>query len=145
MTVNNSQLTISQSYVTTDGHLPLYLFSSPIWDPRPDFCCCQTAAGLLIWGVLMRGRVYRLQLLLILAREVFPRFDSRGTNEHISLHKIRDSPNPEDQVPVFISHINRVAQLYSQAMSFLFVVLYDSQGCAVGIRTRIHTGYYSES
>jgi hypothetical protein len=27
-----------------------------IWDPRPDFCYCQTVAGLLTWGVLSDER-----------------------------------------------------------------------------------------
>jgi hypothetical protein len=35
---------------------------------------------------------------------------------------------------------NRVAQLYSQAVSSLFVASYDSQGYGGGIRTRLHTG-----
>jgi hypothetical protein len=26
------------------------LVSSPIWGPRPDFDCCQTVVGLLMWG-----------------------------------------------------------------------------------------------
>jgi hypothetical protein len=37
--------------------------------------------------------------------------ESRGTHDHILLSQIRDSPNVEDQVPVFISPRNRVAQL----------------------------------
>jgi hypothetical protein len=28
----------------------------PIWGPRPDFYCCQTCAGLLIWGVFSDER-----------------------------------------------------------------------------------------
>jgi hypothetical protein len=24
----------------------------PMWGPKPDFCCCQTAPGLLLWGAL---------------------------------------------------------------------------------------------
>jgi hypothetical protein len=41
---------------------------------------------------------------------------------------IWDSPNLEDQVPVFISPRNRVAQLYPRALGSLFVPSYDSQG-----------------
>jgi hypothetical protein len=37
--------------------------------------------------------------------------ESRGTLDHILLSQIRDSPNLEVQVPVFISQRNRVAQL----------------------------------
>jgi hypothetical protein len=73
---------------------------------------------------LTRGWVCRLQLLLMLASAVILRSHSRGTHDHILLSQIRDSPNVEIQVPVFISPRNRVAQLYPQAMSSLS----DSQG-----------------
>jgi hypothetical protein len=53
---------------------------------------------------------------------------------------IWDSPNLEGQVPVFISPRKRVAQLYPQALSSLFVASYDSQGYGRGILTRLHTG-----
>jgi hypothetical protein len=41
---------------------------------------------------------------------------------------IWESPNLEDQVPVFISPRNRVAQLYPRALGSLYVAFYDSQG-----------------
>jgi hypothetical protein len=50
--------------------------------------------------------------------------ESRGTRDHILLSEIRDSPNLEGQVPVFISPRNRVAQLYRQALGSLFVASY---------------------
>jgi hypothetical protein len=68
------------------------------------------------------------------------RSESRGTYDHILLSQIRDSPNQEGQVPVFISSRNRVAQVYPQAMGSLFVASYDSQGYGGGMRTRLHTG-----
>jgi hypothetical protein len=41
----------SQSYVTTDGQSGrLSWCQAPIWDPRPDFYCCQTVSGLLSRG-----------------------------------------------------------------------------------------------
>jgi hypothetical protein len=52
---------------------------------------------------LTRGWLCRLQLLLVLASAVILRSESRGTHDHILLSQIRDSPNPEGQVPVFIS------------------------------------------
>jgi hypothetical protein len=61
---------------------------------------------------LTRGRVCRLQLLLVLASAVILGFEFRGTRDHILLSQIRDSPNLENQVPFFISPRNRVAQLY---------------------------------
>jgi hypothetical protein len=39
----------------------------------------------------------------------------------------------EGQVPVFISLKNMVAQLYPQALDFLFVTSYDSHGYGGGI------------
>jgi hypothetical protein len=53
---------------------------------------------------------------------------------------IWDSTSLEDQVPVFISPRNRLAQLYPQALGSLLVAFYDSQGCGGGILTRLHTG-----
>jgi hypothetical protein len=55
------------------------------------------------------------------------------------MSQIRDSPNLEDQIPVFISLRNRVAQLYPQALGSLFVAYYDSQGYGGGIPTCLHT------
>jgi hypothetical protein len=60
---------------------------------------------------LTRGWVCSLQLLLGLASAVILRSESRGTHDHILLSQIRDSPNLEGQVPIFISPRDRVAQL----------------------------------
>jgi hypothetical protein len=62
------------------------------------------------------------------------------------LFQIRDSPNLEDQFPVFISPRNSVAQLHPQAWGSLFVASYDFQGYDGGIRLRLHTdGVASQS
>jgi hypothetical protein len=53
---------------------------------------------------------------------------------------IWESPNLERQVPVFIFPRNRVAQLYSRALGFLFIASYDSQGYGGSILTRLHSG-----
>jgi hypothetical protein len=79
-------------------------------------------------------------LLLVLASAVIIRSESRGTHDHILLSQVRDSPNLEGQVPVFLSLRNRMAQLYTQAVGFLFVASYNSQGYGGRIRTRLHTG-----
>jgi hypothetical protein len=52
---------------------------------------------------LTRGWVCRLQLLLVLTSAVILRSESQRTNDHILLSQIRDSPNLEGQVPVFMS------------------------------------------
>jgi hypothetical protein len=46
----------------------------------------------------------------------------------------------EGQVPVFISHKKRVAQIYPQALGSLFVAFYDAQGYGGDMRTRLHAG-----
>jgi hypothetical protein len=52
---------------------------------------------------------------------------------------VSDSPNLEGQVLVSVSSRDRVAQLYPQALSYLFIASYDSQGYSGGIRARLHT------
>jgi hypothetical protein len=115
-----------------------YRRSTSIWGSRPNFYYCQ------LWGC-WRGElwreegVYRLQLLLGLTSAVVFGSESSGTHNHILLSQIWDSPNLEGQVPVFTSPTNSYARLYPQAMGWLFVVSYDSQGYGGGIRTRLHS------
>jgi hypothetical protein len=52
---------------------------------------------------------------------------------------LRQSHNLEDQVSVFMSPSDRVAQLYPQAVGSIFVAYYDSQGCGGGILTPLST------
>jgi hypothetical protein len=73
---------------------------------------------------LTRGRVGRLQLLLVIASVVILRSECRETHDHILLSQIRDSPNLDGQIPVFICPRYRVAQLYPQALGS-FYVSYD--------------------
>jgi hypothetical protein len=89
---------------------------------------------------LTRGRVCRLQMLLVLASTVIVGSESRGTHKQILLSQIRDSPNLEGQVPVFIYPRNRVAELYPQALGSLFISSHNSQGYGGGIRSRLHVG-----
>jgi hypothetical protein len=58
------------------------------------------------------GWVCRLQLLLALTSAVILGSVSHGIHGQILLSQIRDSPNFEGQVPIFISLRNRMAQLY---------------------------------
>jgi hypothetical protein len=88
---------------------------------------------------LTRGRVCRLQLLVVLASAVLGS-ESRGAHDHILLSQIWDCLNQEGHISEFMYPRNRVAQLYPQELGSLFVVSYDSQGYCRGIRTRLHTG-----
>jgi hypothetical protein len=54
---------------------------------------------------------------------------------------IRDSPNLEGQVHVFISSRSRLAPLYPEALGSLFVSSYDPQDCGGCIRSRLHPGF----
>jgi hypothetical protein len=63
----------------------------------------------------------------------------------ILLSLIGDSPKLEDEIAVFISPKNRVAQLYLQVLGPLFVASYDSRGYRGGIRPRHHTGLQTTS
>jgi hypothetical protein len=70
-------------------------------------------------STLTSGWVCRLQLLLVLISAVILRSESRGTHDHILLSQIRDSPNLQGQVPVFISPRNRVARLHPHGNVFI--------------------------
>jgi hypothetical protein len=63
-------------------------------------------------------------------------------HDHILLSQIRDSPNLEGQVPVFISPRNMVTQLYPYALGSLLVAS-DSRGYGGGIRTCLHAVFPS--
>jgi hypothetical protein len=81
-----------ESYITTDGpSASLSWNEAPIWGLRPDFI---TVRQLLVcWDgelSLTRGRVCRLQLLLVLASAVILGSESLGTRDHILLSHIRD-------------------------------------------------------
>jgi hypothetical protein len=57
-----------------------------------------------MWGAPSdERRVCRLQLLLALTSAVIRRSESHEADNHILLSQIRDSPNLEAQVSVFIS------------------------------------------
>jgi hypothetical protein len=112
------------------------------WDSRPAIIfrlniCVHSP---YVTSFLTRGRVCRLQLLLILASAAILRSESHGIHDHILLSQIWDSLNPEGQVSIFISPRNGVAQLYRQALGSISVASYNSQGYVGDIRTRLHTG-----
>jgi hypothetical protein len=93
---------------------------------------------------LTKERVCRLQLLLVLASAVILGSESRGTCDHILLSQIRDSPNLEGQVHVFISP---TARLYPQALGSLFVASCTTRRATVEVfepaSTRVGFSLYS--
>jgi hypothetical protein len=96
----------SQSYFTTGGLSPISSsWRQTPWDLRPKIFFQLNPCGYKPYATssLMRGCVCRLQLLLVLASAVILGSESSRTHTHILLSQIRDSPNMEGQVPVFIS------------------------------------------
>jgi hypothetical protein len=71
-------------------------------------------------------------MVLSFTISVGPRQRSRSqvrvprTHDHVLLSQIREFPNLEGQVPVFVSPRNRMGRLYLQAPGSLFVASYDS-------------------
>jgi hypothetical protein len=97
-----------------------------------------------VTSFLTRGWFCRLQLLLVLASAVILRSESRGTHNHILSSRIRDSPNLESQVPVFISPRTGWPSYNPQALGFLFPFSCDSEGYGGGIRPRLLMGRQGE-
>jgi hypothetical protein len=94
----------SQNFFTTVSLPPISAsWRQAPWDSRPTFFQLNTCFH------NPYGSSCNLQLLLVLISAVILRSDSRGIRDHILLPQIRDSPNLEGQVPVFISPRNRVA------------------------------------
>jgi hypothetical protein len=77
------------------------LCQAPIWGPRSYFYYCQTAAGLFMWGTLSDEKMGLSFTTCCWSSQA-----------QSLLSQIRDPPNLEGQVPVFISPRNRVTQLY---------------------------------
>jgi hypothetical protein len=106
----------------TDGHsISLSWNKAPIWSLRPDLCYCMIMAGLLMWGAFSDERMGLPFTIAAGSRQISHfRVRVRGTHDHILLSQIRDSPNLEGHVPIFISPRNRVDQLYSPGTGFPF-------------------------
>jgi hypothetical protein len=80
-----------------------------------------------MWDALSNGRTgLSLTISAGPLQRSHSRVESREAHDHILLSQIRDVPNLEGQVPVFIAPRNSVAQLYAQALGFLFIASYDS-------------------
>jgi hypothetical protein len=75
--------------------------------------------------------LFRFSLLWISQQYLFTR---------AILSVLRPTPKLEDHVMVLTSPRDRVAQLYPQAPTSLFVAFYDSQGYSGGILTHLHAG-----
>jgi hypothetical protein len=86
---------MSSVVVTTDDQSV-----SLSWDPRPDFCYCQTIVGLLTYGALSDSRT-GLPSAITAPRQ---RRYCRCPSPYFTFWIVR-LPNLEGQVPVFISAI----------------------------------------
>jgi hypothetical protein len=111
--------------ITTNGQsASLSWFQVPIWDPRPIFLHLSLITFIQFracWcgaPTLTRSRVCSFQILLGISSADFLRSGSNGTHERILLSLLFKLPQPEGQVPVFISLRNKVAQLYPRGIGF---------------------------
>jgi hypothetical protein len=83
---------------------------------------------------LTRGRVCNLLLLLVLARAVPFRSESRGKQDHVLLSQFLRLPQLGGPGPRIYIPRNRVAQIYHRFLGSLSVASYDSQSyLCVGI------------
>jgi hypothetical protein len=127
------QLCQSLSYVKADGQsTSLFRYKDPsgtqdwifVTARQLQVCWCGAPS-------LTLGGVCRLQLLLALASAVILESESCDTHYHILLSQIRDSPNLEGQVPVFIS----------PGTGFLSRRLLRFAGLRWRYRNRLHTDF----
>jgi hypothetical protein len=88
----------------------------------------------------VRGRICRLQLLLVLASAIVFGSESHGTHDHILLSHSR-LPQPGGPGPRIYIPREQGGPFIPHALGSLFVASYDSQGCDRCIRTRLHTGF----
>lgn len=103
----------NKSYVMADGQsASLSWCKAFIWGHDQIFSTVRELRALLTRCALSDEKTALLFTTdSILVSAVFLWTDSRGTHGHISLSQIRNSPNVEGQVPIFVSTKNRVAQL----------------------------------
>jgi hypothetical protein len=97
-----SQLLVTASpgheFLTSTLGQPV-LVSGTHLGPKTRFVLLSDSCGFVN---VTRGRICPLQLLLALTRAITLGSEYRGTHEHISLSQIRNAPNLEGQVPVFM-------------------------------------------
>jgi hypothetical protein len=123
----------SQSYITTDGQsTSLSWCQAPIWDQRPIFIFLSLIISRQLWVCwwgapsLTRGRVCSFQLLLASPAESYLSLSPAGLMAIFYCLNIETPPNLAGQVPVFISHRNRVAQLHPQTLGLSNLFTYYS-------------------
>jgi hypothetical protein len=111
----------SESNVMTDGQsASLSGNKAPICGLQPDFCYCQTVAGLLMWGAVFDGR----------------------TGGRVCVLQLYTAGPLQRKSFSYPSPVGLATILYCLRFEDLhFVTSYDSQGHGGGIRPRPHTGF----
>jgi hypothetical protein len=117
----------SSNYIATDSQS-----ASSFWCRAPQILI------FFLWHLCHVGHPLWRENRSVICSAITHWLESRRTRNHTLLSHLR-LPQPEGQVPIFISR-NRVAQLYPRALGSLFVASYDSQGYGGGILTYHHTG-----
>jgi hypothetical protein len=108
-------------------------------DPRPDFCCCQTVAGLLMWGALpdeRTGRSFTIALDPLHCSYSWVRV----LQDSWRYFTVSDStvPQPGGPVPFIYIPQEQDGPIILQALGSSFVPSNDSQGYGGCVRTRLH-------
>jgi hypothetical protein len=119
--LSNKIQILSWSYFTTNGQSisQCVLVSNPLWDMWPDITSCRKVA---MWksrcclcgaSSLRRGRVCSCAMQPVNG-------PSRAESVTILYCLIWDSPNLEEQIPIVISPMNKVSQLYPLALGSIY-------------------------
>jgi hypothetical protein len=112
-TIHELQLELTASQFVL-GPSPLRLKTSNFFQLNP---CGHSP---YVTSSLTKGWVCRLQLLLVFASAVILGSESSGTHNQILLSQIRDSPNLEGLVPVFMSPMEQGGPVVPPSTGFPF-------------------------
>jgi hypothetical protein len=133
-TVLGESLSQSQSYVTICGQsASLAWCQASIWGTLPDSYYCQTFREFVYVGRSLWREDGSVVYNYSWSSPAQSFWDPSPARLTIMFYpQMRDSPNLEGQVPVFISPKNKVTQLLPQALGSLFVA------CCYLLRWRIY-------
>jgi hypothetical protein len=134
----------SQSVFTTGGLRPISsaLRQAP-WETRPEFFIVNWTLEVIVLCNILSNERMCLSFTIVAGPRQRSHSQVRVPRDSwpTLVSQIRDFPNLEGQVPVFIFPRNMMAWLYLQALGSLFDASYDSQSCGGGIRPHLHTGF----
>jgi hypothetical protein len=140
---SKSKQSQSQSYVTTDGQsASLSWCQAPIWGLRPDFCYCQTLAGLLMWGALSDERT-GLPFTIAVGPRQCSHYWVRVPRDSCPYFTVSNSrlPQPGGPGPRIYIPEEQGGPLIPTGTGFPFRRLLRLAGLRWRYSTRLHTGF----